>query len=165
MTNDTSLPDLKQGPKYGFYPWWPEDGDSWVHPEDVGQARSLIPSYRIWCRECNEGDYLTLKYGELRLRVRRTLWREVSHEGFDIGDQVEILPHGMRNEPGTGQIVEMLWNNNEGGLIYRVDCADGTSYDKDLEARDLKLVEQPAHEIQTRIEPSDDQEEDPLELA
>ena len=41
------LPPLKTDPKYGHYPWWPEDGDQWVHPEDIELARSMIPSPRV----------------------------------------------------------------------------------------------------------------------
>ena len=82
---------MKTDPKYGYYPWWPEDGDAWLHPEDVELGRSLIPSYRIFRRDGSEGPFGWLHYGEVRLRVKPTLWKEVSPEGFEIGDWVEVL--------------------------------------------------------------------------
>ena len=97
-------PPLKTDPKHGYYPWWPEDGDDWVHPEDVAAARRMIPSTRIWRRDGaagRQGEYVVMHYGETRLRVRRTLWREAPYEGLDLGDWVEVRPRGLTNEPHT----------------------------------------------------------------
>ena len=65
-----TVPPLKTDPKYGYFPWWPEDGDGWVHPEDVAAARTMIPSHRVFRRDGSEGDYLLLHYGDVTLRVR-----------------------------------------------------------------------------------------------
>ena len=70
----------------------------------------MIPSDRVFRRDGTEGEYLLMHYGDVTLRVRRTLWQEVSPEGFEIGDWVEVLSRGMRNEPRTGVIREMLWD-------------------------------------------------------
>jgi len=115
-----STPPLKTDPKYGYFPWWPEDGDAWVHPEDVEQARSMIPSNRVFRRDGARGDYVIMHYGDIRLRVRRTLWQEVPHEGFEIGDWVEVLSRGMLNEPRTAVIREMLWDDRERAMRYQV---------------------------------------------
>ena len=162
MEQENPLPDLKTDPKYGFYPWWPQDGDDWVHPEDVELARSVIPSPRIWRREGQTGDFLVLSYGDLKLRVRRTLWREAPHEGFDVGDLVEVLPHGMKNEPCTGEVRDVHWDDHECGVRYLVEAADGTMLERPLEARDLKQVEAPSPREQARMEPSG--EESDLEV-
>ena len=106
-------PPLKTDPKYGYFPWWPEDGDDWIHPDDVATARGMIPSGRVFRRDGTEGDYLVMHYGDVTLRVRRTLWQEVEPEGLEIGDWVEVLTRGMRNEPRTGTIREMLWDDHE----------------------------------------------------
>lgn len=115
------LPPLKIDRKYGCFPWWPEDGDDWVHPEDVARAREMIPSDRVFRRDGSSGDYLVLHYGDVRLRVRRTLWQEVEPEGFEIGDWVEVLTRGMRNTPRTGTIEEMLWDKESQGLRYQIN--------------------------------------------
>jgi hypothetical protein len=111
-------PPLKTDPKYGCFPWWPEDGDDWVHPEDVAQARSMIPSDRVFRRDGEAGEYLLMHYADVTLRVRRTLWFEVLPEGFEIGDWVEVLSRGMRNEPRTGVIREMLWEASARTIHY-----------------------------------------------
>jgi hypothetical protein len=119
-----TAPPLKTDPKYGCFPWWPEDGNDWVHPEDVGVARSMIPSGRVFRRDGNAGDYLLMQYGEVTLRVRRTMWLEVTHEGFDLGDWVEVLSRGMRNEPRTGVIREMLWDEGVRAIHYFISEND-----------------------------------------
>jgi hypothetical protein len=115
-----SLPPLKIDLKYGCFLRWPQDGNDWLHPDDVGQARTLIPSPRIFRRDGNDGEFHFLHYGNVTLRVRPTLWQEVSHEGFDIGDRVEVLSHGMRNESRTGIIREMLWDEGEKAIRYQI---------------------------------------------
>ncbi len=107
-------------PRYGYYPWWPEDGDDWVHPEDVELARQLIPSMRIFRREGERGPFVVLHYGEVKLRVKRTLWKELEGEGFELGDWVEVLSRGKQNEPRTGTIREMLWDEHARGLRYQI---------------------------------------------
>jgi len=119
-----STPPLKTDPKYGCFPWWPEDGNDWVHPEDVSTARSMIPSGRVFRRDGQTGDYLLMHYGDITLRVRRTMWLEVEHEGFDLGDWVEVLSRGMRNEPRTGVIREMIWDETARAIHYFISEND-----------------------------------------
>ena len=115
---------LKTDPKYGHYPWWPDNGDQWLHPEDVDLARRIVPSPRIFRRDGQSGDFVILQYGDLRLRVRRTLWKEVAWEGFDVGDWVEVLSRGMQNTPRTGVISEMVWEDEAREIRYQVSVAE-----------------------------------------
>jgi hypothetical protein len=115
-----SAPPLKTDPKYGYFPWWPEDGDAWVHPDDVAIARSMIPSGRIFRRDGTQGDYTLMHYGDVTLRVRRTLWQDVESEGFELGDWVEVLSRGMLNEPRTGVIREVLWDERDQAIRYQI---------------------------------------------
>lgn len=146
---------LNTDPKYGYYPWWPEDGNDWIHPEDVEQARSLIPSPRVFRRDGASGEFIVLHYGDQRLRVRRTLWRELQWEGFDIGDLVEVRPRGMQNEPRTGVIRDMLWDHHTGQMHYLLDGPD-LPYDKPLTSSDLKHVDPTKEQEEVRIEPRED---------
>jgi hypothetical protein len=115
---------LKFDRKYGYFPRWPEDGDAWVHPEDVAQARAVIPSNRVFRRDGNHGVFHRLYYGPVVIRTRPALWQEVAYEGFDIGDWVEVLSRGMRNEPHTGIIREMLWHDRLRGVCYQIVESD-----------------------------------------
>jgi hypothetical protein len=148
---------LKTDPKYGYYPWWPEDGDDWIHPEDVEVARSLIPSGRVFRRDGEQGEMIVLHYGPQRLRVRRTLWKEVEPEGFDIGDMVEIAPRGMNNAPRTGVIREVLWDDDAGGLRYQITEA-GVPLEKLYTRDDLLPVTPREDREEVRIEPPADDE-------
>ncbi|MCI0335476.1 MAG: hypothetical protein L0228_19900 [Planctomycetes bacterium] len=151
-----SAPPLKTDPKYGYFPWWPEDGDGWVHPEDVAAARGMIPRGRVspkremrvseklayvFRRDGAEGDFVLMHYGDVRLRVRRTLWEEVEPEGLEIGDWVEVLSRGMLNEPRTGVVRETLWD--ERGRALRYQITEGDQPIEQFYAReDLQRVEQ-----------------------
>lgn len=153
---DHTLPPIKTDPRYGYYPWWPEDGDDWVHPEDVALAREMFPSQRIWRRIGEvEDEYVTLQYGEVRLRVKRTLWREAPYEGYELGDLVEVLPLGMANDPQTGIIRERRWNEFEGAIEYCLTLRDGTRWPMRYQAKDLKHVEHPSGSDEVQYTPQD----------
>jgi hypothetical protein len=136
----TNLPPLKTDPKYGYFPWWPEDGDAWLHPDDVAQARAMIPSGRIFCRDGTDGEYGRLRYGDVTLRAKPTLWQEVAPEGFEIGDWVEVRSRGLANEPRTGTIAEIAWDGHAGEIRYQI--VDNGQRIETLYARDdLKHIE------------------------
>ncbi len=145
---------LKTDPKYGFYPWWPEDGDQWLHPEDVALARTLIPSPRVWRRDGERGPYVVLHYGDVRLRVKRTLWQEVPPEGFEIGDWVEVLSRGMKNLPRTGVIREMHWEPRAHALRYQIAEGDVPIHNF-YAAEDLRPIEPPKQGREVVIQPED----------
>ena len=111
---------LKTDPKYGHFPWWPEDGNAWIHPDDVDLARSMIPSDRVFRRDGTDGEYLLMHYGDIVLRVRRKLWQEVPPADFELGDWVEVLSRGMRNEPRTGVVREVLWDDRARDFRYLI---------------------------------------------
>ena len=111
---------MRNEPLYRIYPWWPHDGDAWVHPEDVGLARRLIPSMRVF-RYCGrEGSYLVLSYGKHRLRVKPTLRQAIPGDGFDLGDRVEVCSRMGKNRPLVATIGEMRWNARYGAIQYRL---------------------------------------------
>jgi hypothetical protein len=134
------LPNLKTDPKYGFYPWWPEDGDDWVHPEDVATARHTIPSPRVFRRDGEHGPFVTLHYGRLQLRVKPTMWQEVPWEGYDVGSWVEVLSRGQKNTPRTGVIREMEWEPRSRSMRYYIEEA-GHPIPNAYTAEDLRHVE------------------------
>jgi hypothetical protein len=146
---------LKTDPKYGFFPWWPEDGDQWVHPEDVDLARGTIPSPRVWRRDGEHGPFVVLHYGDERLRVKRTLWQEVPPEGYEIGDWVEVLSRGRKNTPRTGVIREMHWEPRAQAMRYQI-WENEVPVPKFYAAEDLRHIEPPSPRGEVRIEPRQD---------
>jgi hypothetical protein len=133
-------PPLKTDPKYGYFPWWPEDGDAWIHPDDVARARSMIPGPRVFRRDGLSDGYLVLHYGWQRLRIRRTLWQEVPPPEFEIGDWAEVLSRGQRNSPRTGTIREILWDEHARELRYQIEEA-GRPIEQMYAGEDLQQVE------------------------
>lgn len=152
---------MKTDPRYGYYPWWPEDGDDWLHPEDVATARSLIPSPRVFRRDGESGPYVVLHYGDVRLRVKRTLWQEVRCDGLDIGDSVEVLSRMRVNEPRNGEICEMHWDERARELRYQVREGD-KAIPNWFAAHDLRKVDPPQSREEVRIEPQLDADDDDL---
>ncbi|MCO6047149.1 hypothetical protein NG895_24895 [Aeoliella sp. ICT_H6.2] len=153
--------ELKTDPKYGYYPWWPENGDDWIHPEDVELARRMVPSPRVWRRDGQQGEFVVLTYGQHILRVRRTLWKELPYEGFDIGNLVEVRTRGMQNDHRTGTITEMLWDDHTGTLRYQVhEPNDEVESKRTYTAEDLKHVEQTDARPEVRIEPPEEDGEE-----
>jgi hypothetical protein len=146
---------LKVDPKYGFYPWWPEDGDAWLHPEDVELARGMVPSTRVFRRDGMHGPYIVLHYGDMQMRVKRTLWQEVPSEGYEIGDMVEVLSRGMKNTPRTGVIREIFWEPRSRTMRYQI--AEGDASVPNLySAEDLRHVEPAIEREEVVIQPSGD---------
>lgn len=137
---------MKTDPKYGYYPWWPEDGNDWIHPDDAELARTLIPSPRVFRRDGEQGDYVVLHYGDVRLRVKRTLWQEVEPEGFAIGNWVEVLSRGMRNTPRTAIISDMHWDATARELRYQV-TENGVTVPNQYAGVDLRHVDPPKIQV------------------
>ena len=131
---------LNVPPTYGIYPWWPQDGEGWIHPADVERARMLIPGGRILRRDRCVGRYLVLTYGELSIRVRPTLWHIVPTDGFDVGDLVEIRSRLGKNWPGIGVIGEMRWNRYRRRIDYFVRRR-GMTLPSPYTAEDLRAIE------------------------
>jgi hypothetical protein len=137
-----TAPPLKTDPKYGYFPWWPEDGDDWVHPEDVAAARAMIPGQRVFRRDGSEGEYVLMHYGPVTLRVRRSLWQEVEPPAFEIGDFVEVLSRGMLNEPRIGTVRELLWDERAEAVRYQIS-ENGQPIEQLYAREDLVRIEPP----------------------
>lgn len=160
---------LKTDPKYGHFPWWPEDGNDWVHPDDVAMARSFIPGPRIWCRDGEQPlnaevdqKFVILHYGTDQLRVRPRLWQEIPPPEFALGDWIEVRSRLMTNDPHTGRIREVLWDEVEGAVRYQISVG-GKPLERRYEADDLKHVEPTKLQTDMRLEPpADDQEVEEL---
>jgi hypothetical protein len=100
----------------------------------------MIPSERIFRRDGEEGPYVLLHYGDVRLRARRTLWLEVPWEGYNVGDWVEVMSRGSKNEFRTGRIREMFWHATSGTIRYQIEQA-GLPIESLYTRDDLRPVE------------------------
>jgi hypothetical protein len=136
----SDLPPLATDPKYGYFPWWPEDGEAWLHPDDVHTARTMIPSGRIFRRDGNDGEFGLLHYGEVTIRAKPTLWQEIEPGDLEIGDWVEVRTRGLANEPHTGTIAEITWDSHASEIRYQL-VENGKRVETLYAREDLKRVE------------------------
>jgi len=110
-------------PKHGFC-LWPEDGDDWIHPDDLEAARSMIPSKRVFRKEpCADPillnlGYVKYSYGDQFFRGLATLWHEVQSEGYEIGDTVEVKSANGKSNPIIADIDGMFWNRHQRVIEY-----------------------------------------------
>jgi hypothetical protein len=132
---------MKDPHEYGIYKWWPEEGEEAFHPDDVQEAHRLVPSDRVWLREGIEDEYVVLRYGEQRLRVKPTLYEPIDGEGFDVGDWVEVKSRVGQNKPRTGVIREMRWHQHDKAIQYYIQQA-GNKIPRPYKAEDLRHVEE-----------------------
>ncbi len=64
--------------------------------------------------------YYHLSYGAIRIRVKPSLWTHLHGEGFDVGDQVEVISRFGLNTPLVGPISDVLYSQIEQRIIYQV---------------------------------------------
>ena len=115
--------------RYGVFAWWPDDrnlageGEQWLHPYDEVVAADYLPSDRVWQRFRGEGMYDLYCQGEIRFRAQPRMWIEVQHEGYWIGDFVELLSQQGERDPFVAQICEVRWNRQTRELEYLLSRA------------------------------------------
>lgn len=97
-------------PDWGVYLRWPEDGNNWIHPDDITLAQSLIPSRSVFNRTKWDGEFYHLNYGEHRLRVRPSMWMPIEPVDLSIEQQVELLAQFGKHDPGIFRIEDILYD-------------------------------------------------------
>lgn len=116
-------PDLKRPDKYGVYNWWPEEGVDWIHPYDLPKAKDHIPSNLVFRKSDHDEQYSLLSHGELKIRVKPTLWLPVKFEGLNVGDFVEVKSEFGKNEPMVAVIHQMTWDDHKQQIEYQLSKA------------------------------------------
>ena len=125
--NDPLVEDrLSVLPKHGFC-LWPEDGEDWIHPNDLESARALIPSKRVFRKEdCSDPvlknlGYVDYSYGDRSFRGLPSLWHEVVTEGYELCDTVELKSGNGKLRPIIADIVGMYWNRKVQAIEYELE--------------------------------------------
>ncbi|TWT64683.1 hypothetical protein [Allorhodopirellula solitaria] len=113
-------------PQYGLMPRWPENGQGFIHPDDVSIVSRLIPSERVLRRNSFDGRYYHYTYGEFAFRLLPCMWLPITAEGLDIGDEVETLGVGMERDLFVGVITGMYYVRRKGRILYRLRRAEQT---------------------------------------
>lgn len=117
-------PQLKLPERFGVFLWWPEVGNSWIHPEDVETCNELIPSCKIFHRQSYDDTYSLLTYAAQFIRIKPILWLEVKTDGYEIGDQVEVRSKMGRRKPFVATIRDILWDRRDHRVEYYLRTID-----------------------------------------
>jgi hypothetical protein len=141
-SEENRLP-LKRPPQHGVYLRWPLDGDDWIHPEDVEAVKRVIPSRRIFRREDIDMEYAMISYGDLKLRVRPTMWLEVEYDGYWVGDQVEVRSQLGRRDHMIATIRDIHWDPDSGRIQYFLQSGQREPLHTPFDVEDL----QPVHRL------------------
>ncbi|MEM9827857.1 MAG: hypothetical protein AAF958_14795 [Planctomycetota bacterium] len=127
--------------QYGCFARYPDDGQSFIHPDDVAIATRVIPSGRVLCRHHFDGIYYHYSYGKaIRFRLRPVMWLPVDHEGLDLGDEVETRGPQIQREQFVARIWGMHWVPRKGRILYRLQAADGFAVPRLYVREELKLL-------------------------
>ncbi len=108
-------------PDYGAFLRWPGDGSAWIYPDDRAIVMRMIPGERVFRRHRFDGNYYHYQYGETRFRLQPCMWLPIPGEGVDIGDLVETIGFALERELFVGTVLEALFVEGEGRVLYRID--------------------------------------------
>ena len=128
-------------PDYGCFLRWPENGQGFIHPDDVSTVLRLIPSPRLFKRVSFDGTYYHYQYGKMRFRLRPAMWLHVRDEGIDVGDKVEVTGHGLEREQFVATVWGMYFVQQKGCILYRLQRGDQV-IPKLFPCDQLRLIEQ-----------------------
>jgi hypothetical protein len=126
-------------PDYGCIPRWPQDGQAFIHPDDVAIATRCFPSERVLRRERFDGVYYHYNYGKLRFRLRPSMWLRVKSDGIDIGDTVETTGAALERDLFIAQVWGMYYVRRKGCILYRLRRGE-TTIPHLFVASDLRLL-------------------------
>ncbi|MDH3976666.1 MAG: hypothetical protein OEV42_20575 [Deltaproteobacteria bacterium] len=101
---------------WGLYLWFDEHGVGLIHPEDIEKFRKLVPNGKVF--ECvdDDGQYITLKYADMRYRVLRNIFKPVKEPVRKIGEQVKL-----RESSTVATIVDIEWHFKKNTHIYFIE--------------------------------------------
>lgn len=105
-------------PDWGVFLRWPEDGEGWLHPEDLGVARELIPSDRVFRRSSFDGEFYLLHYGPILLRCKPAMWLSISSVDLEVEQAVELLARQGKNDSGVFHVSQILYRRELGFVEF-----------------------------------------------
>lgn len=121
---------------WGLYPWFPEHGTGLIHPEDADQLALLGPGWPygkvFHCCGRTDDHYLTLCYGQVRLRMKPALYTVVPAPAFQVGQRVRLRDGSDRQ----GIVRDITWHVKKNAPLYFV-WVEGKRYSRRLWNDDL----------------------------
>ncbi len=87
-------------------------------------ATRCFPSERVFRRDRFDGTYYHYSYGQIRFRLRPSMWLRVQPDGIDIGDAIETTGLAMERELFVAQVWGMYYVRRKGCILYRLRRGD-----------------------------------------
>ncbi len=125
--------------RWGLYPWFEEHGAGFVHPDDLGAFRALLPYGKVFTCRALEGPHLVLTYGPLRFRVLPALFQDVKPLAVGIGERV------MTSQGLIGTVREIGWHFHREEPFFLLSV-DGRPENRRFWTRDLRACPRSASE-------------------
>ena len=101
---------------WGLYPWFIEDGEQLIFPDDLESFKNLLPYGKVFnCIDEVDG-YLVLQYGKCTFRVKPDLYKTVNQPRFVIGCNVKLA----KDNTQEGTIEEINWHQKNNSPIYYI---------------------------------------------
>ena len=99
---------------WGTYPWFEEDGDELIHPDDRGNIKILIGNSKAYEFVKKDDGYNELKYGENVFRIKDVLKKELPEPNYKIGETVMI-----KNKDCIGAVItDVMWHTSMQKYYY-----------------------------------------------
>ncbi|WP_140402139.1 hypothetical protein [Flavonifractor sp. An306] len=100
--------------KWGRFAWRMEHGTDLIHPDDLENFKKEAHNCKVF--ECiEEGEYLTLRYGNKHYRVKNKLFAPVPSPKFNFGEKVILKGKNIE-----AIITDIMWHINNREHYYYV---------------------------------------------
>jgi hypothetical protein len=101
---------------WGVFPWNPEHGQQHIHADDIALAKKYLPSFCVFECTGESGEYITLQYKDLALRVKPNLFKKVTSPISVIGDNVRILSGSSQGK--EAKVENLTWHFKNSEVMY-----------------------------------------------
>lgn len=98
---------------WGLYPWFDEDSDELVHPNDIESFKALKPYGKVFNCISKENDYIVLSYADRQFRVKPELYKVVKSPSYKYNENVIIVGKGEE-----GKVIEINWHHGKAEEFY-----------------------------------------------
>ena len=93
---------------WGYYPWFPEDGDHFINSYDLENFKNIMPYGKIFkCIDDNDG-YITLQYKKMTFKVKKELYKIINNQEL-IKEKHDFL--FLKNFEKKVRIPDNLWEH------------------------------------------------------
>ncbi len=107
----------RQPLRFGLYPWFPENGYTYIHPANRRDFEDIQPAGKVFELLETANGWLLLRYQDRQYKVRPELFTEIDQPPLRYGDWVRV--QNMPDLPDLpAEINDVFWNEREGRAYF-----------------------------------------------